>query len=159
MTVHTLEREQWIPAPLERVAAFFADARNLDDLTPRWLRFRIVTPAPIEMREGARIEYELRLAGVPVRWRTRIATWKPPDAFVDVQERGPYALWEHTHRFRPLGDGVLMSDVVRYAVPLGPLGALAHRAGIAAALAAIFDYRFSRIRERFGPSFGSEPVA
>jgi len=157
--VYTLERKQWIPAPLERVAAFFADAANLDDLTPPWLRFRILTPLPIELHEDASIEYRLRLAGVPVRWRTRIATWKPPHVFVDVQERGPYALWEHTHRFRPLGEGVLMADVVRYALPLGRLGALAHGAGLAAALATIFDYRFSRIRERFGPSFGSEPVA
>lgn len=150
MKVHVLEREQWIPASLETVSAFFADAGNLDVLTPPWLRFRILTPLPIEMRADARIEYRLRLAGVPVRWRTRIAKWEPPFAFVDVQERGPYALWEHTHRFQPLGDGVLMADVVRYALPWGPLGALAHVAGVKAALAAIFDYRFARIRERFG---------
>jgi ligand-binding SRPBCC domain-containing protein len=152
--VYVLEREQWIPAPLERVAAFFADAANLDALTPPWLRFRILTPLPIEMRADARIEYQLRLAGVPVRWRTRIAKWDPPYGFVDVQERGPYALWEHTHRFRPVGDGVLMADVVRYALPFGPLGALAHGAGVKASLAAIFDHRFARIRERFGAAWG-----
>lgn len=159
MKVYTLEREQWIPAPLDRVAAFFSDAANLDELTPPWLRFRILTPLPVEMRENALIEYQLHLAGVPVRWRTRIAKWDPPYAFVDVQERGPYALWEHTHHFKALGGGVLMSDVVRYSLPLGPLGALAHGAGVKAALAAIFDYRFGRIRERFGPSFGPEPLA
>lgn len=152
MKVHGLEREQWIPASLEAVAAFFADAGNLDALTPPWLRFRILTPLPIEMRADARIAYQLRLAGVPVRWRTRIAKWDPPFEFVDVQERGPYALWEHTHRFRPLGEGVLMTDVVRYALPFGPLGAVAHAAGVKAALAAIFDYRFARVRERFGAS-------
>lgn len=156
MKIHRLEREQWIPAPLERVAAFFADAGNLDALTPAWLRFRILTPLPIEMRADARIEYQLRLGGVPVRWRTRIATWDPPHGFVDVQEQGPYALWEHTHRFLAIGDGVLMRDVVRYALPLGPLGALAHVGGVKAMLAAIFDHRFERVRERFGAAWAPE---
>jgi ligand-binding SRPBCC domain-containing protein len=148
--VHVLEREQLLPASLDQVVAFFADAANLDALTPPWLRFRILTPLPIEMRADARIEYQLRLAGIPVRWRTRISKWDPPIGFVDTQESGPYALWEHTHRFQPVGDGVLMADVVRYALPLGPLGSLAHVLGVKAALAAIFDYRFARIRERFG---------
>jgi ligand-binding SRPBCC domain-containing protein len=153
VTVHVLEREQWIPASLEAVSAFFADAGNLDALTPPWLRFRILSPLPIEMRADALIEYQLRLAGIPVRWRTRIAKWDPPFEFVDVQERGPYALWEHSHRFRVLGGGVLMADFVRYALPFGPLGALAHAAGVKASLAAIFDYRFARIRERFGAAW------
>ena len=156
MKVHVLEREQLVPAPLEAVVGFFADAANLDALTPPWLRFRILTPLPIEMRADARIEYQLRLAGVPVRWRSRIAKWDPPHGFVDVQERGPYALWEHTHRFRPCGDGVLMADVVRYALPFGPLGALAHGLGVQAMLAAIFDYRFARIRQRFGSAWRAE---
>lgn len=157
MKIHLLEREQWIPAPLERVAAFFADAANLEALTPPWLRFRILTPLPVAMRAGARIEYRLRLAGVPLRWRTRIAHWAPPFSFVDVQERGPYALWEHTHRFRPADGGVLMGDTVRYALPLGPLGALAHAAAVKASLAAVFDHRFARVRERFGSAWREEP--
>ncbi|RIL04521.1 MAG: CDP-paratose 2-epimerase [Proteobacteria bacterium] len=149
MNVHRLEREQWIPAPLERVFPFFADAANLETLTPPWLGFGFVTALPIEMRTGARIEYRLRLAGVPLRWRTRIAKWEPPRGFVDVQESGPYALWEHTHAFEPCGGGVLMRDVVRYALPLGPLGGVAHAVAVKAALAAIFDYRFDRVREIF----------
>jgi ligand-binding SRPBCC domain-containing protein len=156
--IHVLEREQWIPASLEEIVAFFADAANLDALTPPWLRFRILSPLPIEMRQGARIEYQLRLAGVPIRWRTRITKWDPPYAFVDVQERGPYAQWEHSHQFRPCADGVWMADVVRYALPFGPLGELAHALGVRATLAAIFDYRFAQIRERFGSPWGEEPV-
>jgi ligand-binding SRPBCC domain-containing protein len=148
--VHQLEREQWVPAPLDRVFAFFSDAGNLDTITPRWVGFRIVTPRPIAMHVGAHLEYRLRLAGVPFGWRTRIVSWDPPAGFVDVQERGPYALWEHTHEFRPGEGGVWMRDLVRYALPLGPLGALAHRVAVRAALAAIFDYRFARIRELFG---------
>lgn len=148
MKVHRLEREQWIAAPLDDVFAFFADAGNLEAITPPWLRFRILTPRPIPMHTDARIEYRLHLAGVPLSWRTRIASWDPPRGFVDVQESGPYALWEHTHRFEPCGGGVLMRDVVRYALPLGPLGSVAHALAVRAALAAIFDHRFAAIRER-----------
>jgi len=149
MKVHLLEREQWIPAPIARVFAFFSDAYNLEAITPPWVHFRIHTPRPIELRADARIEYELRLAGVPFRWRTRIATWDPPHGFVDVQERGPYALWEHAHAFAPCGGGVLMADRVRYALPFGPLGALAHAVVVRAALAAIFDFRFAAVRGVF----------
>ena len=147
--IHWLEREQRLPASLDQVFAFFADAANLDDITPPWVGFRFITPLPIEMRKDALIEYRLRLAGVPLRWRTRIVSWDPPHGFVDVQERGPYALWEHTHQFAPCDGGVLVRDLVRYALPLGPLGALTHVA-VRASLAAIFDHRFARIRERFG---------
>lgn len=152
MKIHELRREQWLPASIEQIFPFFADAANLERITPPWLGFRILTPLPIEMGPDARIEYRLRLAGLPLRWRTRISEWKPGEVFVDVQERGPYALWEHTHRFRPLGEGVLMTDVVRYALPLSWLGRLAHALAVRTALAAIFDYRAARIGERFRPS-------
>ena len=159
MKVRRLEREQWVPASLEEVFAFFSDAANLDTITPSWVGFRFRTPLPIEMRAGARIEYELRLAGVPFAWRTRIVRWDPPRGFLDVQESGPFALWEHAHRFTPQPGGVWMQDVVRYALPLGPLGAVAHALAVRAALAAIFDHRFERVRQRFGdaaPSPGSD---
>jgi ligand-binding SRPBCC domain-containing protein len=110
------------------------------------------------MRVDARIDYRLRLAGLPVRWRTRVVVWDPPRGFVDVQERGPYALWEHTHRFRPCDGGVLMSDSVRYALPLGVLGQLAHALAVKAALADVFDYRFARIRALF-PDDARSPAA
>jgi ligand-binding SRPBCC domain-containing protein len=148
MRVHVLEREQWLPASIERVFAFFSDAGNLEVLTPPWLRFRIETPLPVAMRTGARLDYRIALAGIPLRWRTRIAAWEPGVRFVDVQERGPYALWEHAHDFARCGDGVLMRDAVRWALPLGAVGALAY-APVRAALAAIFDYRFARIRALF----------
>ncbi len=149
MKEHRLEREQWIPAPIERVFGFFSDASNLATITPAWLDFRILTPRPIKMAEGTQLDYRIRLAAIPVRWRTRITTWSPPHGFVDTQERGPYRLWEHTHAFRPLADGVLMADRVRYALPWGPLGGLAHELAVRAALAAIFDFRFQRIRALF----------
>jgi hypothetical protein len=154
-----LEREQLLPAPLDRVFEFFSDAANLDAITPPWVGFRILTPQPIAMHTGARIEYRLRLAGVPVSWRSRVTAWDPPRGFVDVQERGPYARWEHTHAFVPCSEGVLMRNVVHYALPLGPLGRLAHALAVRPALAAIFDYRFDRIRDRFGAVAAVPPRA
>jgi ligand-binding SRPBCC domain-containing protein len=153
--IHVLQREQQVPAALTRVVGFFSDAANLEALTPPWLRFRILSPLPIAMRPGARIEYRLRLAGVPFRWRTRIACWNPPEGFVDVQESGPYALWEHIHRFEPCGAGVRVRDHVRYALPFGPVGALAHAIAVQRILAAIFDYRRARVEERFGSCGGA----
>lgn len=150
MKEYRLEREQWVPSDLGQVFEFFSDPGNLADLTPRWVGFRIRTPQPIEMRKDQMLDYRIRLAGVPLRWRTRVTAWDPPRGFVDVQERGPFALWEHTHRIRPLGDGVLVTDVVRYAMPLGPLGRLVHALVLRAALAAIFDYRRAAIRAWLG---------
>ena len=138
----TLVREQRLPGAPGDVFPFFADAGNLEAITPPWLGFAIVTPRPIEMRPGALIEYRLRLHRLPVRWLTTIADWEPGVRFVDMQLRGPYALWHHTHEFEPLaGGGTLMRDTVRYALPLGPLGALAHAAFVGRDLERIFDFR------------------
>jgi ligand-binding SRPBCC domain-containing protein len=143
LSVHVLRREQRLPAAPEDVFPFFADAHNLEAITPPWLGFRVVTPRPIDMRPGALIEYRLRLHALPLRWRTRIAVWDPPRRFVDVQLSGPYLLWHHTHDFEPApdGSGTVMRDTVRYALPFGPLGALAHRLIVRRDLVAIFDFR------------------
>lgn len=150
MKEYRLEREQWVPSGPGPVFEFFSDPRNLADLTPGWLGFRIRTPGPLEMRKDLRLDYRIRLAGLPLRWRTRITEWDPPSGFVDVQERGPFALWEHTHRFRPLSDGMLVSDVVRYAMPLGPVGRAVHALLVRASLASVFDYRSRAIRAWLG---------
>ncbi len=144
-----LEREQHLDAPLEVVFSFFSDAGNLAEITPPWLGFTILTPLPVEMREDLQLDYKIRLAGIPLRWRTRIVEWDPPRGFTDCQERGPYALWEHSHRFEALEDGVLMRDRVRYSLPLGGLGRLVHTVAVRRALEAIFDFRRDRIDERF----------
>lgn len=123
-----LEREQVLPGSPEEVFPFFADAHNLEAITPPLLRFLVVTPDPIEMHVGTTIQYRLRLHGIGVSWLTSIQAWDPPHRFVDVQLRGPYALWHHTHTFEKAEGGTRMRDLVRYAIPLGPLGELAHRA-------------------------------
>jgi ligand-binding SRPBCC domain-containing protein len=149
MTVHVLERRQRVPVPAERAFAFFSDARNLEAITPPWLRFRVLTPGAIEMRPDALIEYRLRLHGIPLSWLTRIEVWEPPHRFVDVQLNGPYALWEHTHTFAPDGaDAVVISDRVRYALPLGRLGELARRLFVRRDLDRIFDHRMRAIAGR-----------
>ncbi len=138
---HRLEREQLLPVTPEEVFPFFADARNLEALTPSFLGFRILTPLPIEMREGALIDYSLSLFGIPLRWKTRISAWEPGVRFVDEQLSGPYALWRHTHSFERRGGGTLMRDVVEYREPFGPLGAIAHHLFVARTVERIFDYR------------------
>jgi ligand-binding SRPBCC domain-containing protein len=146
---HVVRREQRLPGPPAEVFAFFADAANLEAITPPWLRFRIVTPRPIEMRVGTLIEYPLALHRLPIAWLTRIEEWEPGVRFVDVQLHGPYKLWHHTHEFEPAGpDATLMRDTVRYALPLGPLGEGARRAFVARDLEAIFDHRRHAVAAR-----------
>ncbi|HVT09655.1 MAG TPA: SRPBCC family protein [Polyangia bacterium] len=148
--MYLLERETIIPAPLEQVFPFFADARNLERITPDALKFRILTEGPIEMRAGAVIDYRLSLSGLPFRWRTIIEVWDPPHRFVDVQAKGPYKLWRHTHSFEPLPDGTTrMRDRVEYALPFGPLGRLVRRLFVGRQLDAIFAFRQKVIADVF----------
>jgi ligand-binding SRPBCC domain-containing protein len=153
--VHILTREQIVPGDPDTVFAFFSDAANLEAITPAWLRFRIVSPQPIRMAAGTLIEYRLELHRVPIRWLTRIESWEPGRRFVDVQLRGPYRLWHHTHAFDPHRDGTLVRDTIRYALPLGPLGRLAHVAFVRRDLERIFDHRHAEIARRLGAPPGS----
>ena len=139
--VRRLEREQLVPVPPQEVFAFFAQARNLEALTPPWLRFSVLTPEPIEMRPGTLIDYRLRLHGVPLRWTSLIEEWEPGRRFVDRQVRGPYRLWHHTHVFVAHREGTLMRDRVAYELPLGPLGTVAHAMFVRSDLERVFDYR------------------
>ena len=143
---HVLKSEQRLPGTPAEVFPFFADAHNLEAITPSWLSFRVTTPLPVEMRAGALIEYRLRLHGIPIAWLTRIEEWLPGVRFVDQQLAGPYRLWHHTHEFEPDGQGgTVMRDTVRYALPGGPLGALPHALFVRRELATIFDYRARRV--------------
>ena len=147
---YTLRRRQWIPRPIDEVFVFFSDARNLEEITPSWLGFRILTAGPIRIARGTRIRYRLRLHGIPVGWETEIREWNPPNGFVDVQLRGPYQLWHHTHRFEPKDGGTLMTDIVRYRLPLGIIGRVVHRLKVRRDVERIFDYRAEQIQKVLG---------
>jgi len=149
MRVHVLEREQHVPRPPGEVFAFFAQARNLERITPPWLRFELLED-PGEVGPGTLIEYRLELHRIPLRWISRIDEFRSGRAFVDRQVRGPYRLWHHTHAFAPEGDGTVVRDRVRYALPLGPAGELAHRLFVRRDLERIFDFRHAAVREQLG---------
>lgn len=149
MTIYTLQREIFVRRPLAEVFEFFSRAENLERITPPWMHFRILTPPPIQMREGATIAYALRVRGIPLGWLTEIERWNPPHEFVDVQVKGPYKLWRHTHRFLALQDGTSIVDRVRYALPFGLLGRLVHRMMVARDIDQIFDYRARLVQSLF----------
>lgn len=136
----TLTAQCRIEKPRDEVFPFFADASNLERITPKAVRFRILTPRPIEMREGAIIDYALRIKGIPIRWRTEITAWDPPNRFADSQIKGPYHLWEHTHTFKETDDGAstIMTDTVRYS-PRG--GAIMNRLFVERDVKRIFEHR------------------
>jgi hypothetical protein len=146
---YALERRQTVSAPPEEAFAFFADPRNLEAITPPWLRFRIVD-APARLERGSHLRYRLRLFGLPVRWHTEIVDWRPPRSFTDLQLSGPYPLWEHTHRLSPAPGGTEIYDLVRYRTPGGPLAGLVRRLAVRRWLDEIFDYRADRMRELLG---------
>ncbi|CAB4872369.1 unannotated protein [freshwater metagenome] len=155
MRIHTLIRSQELDGTPEEVFPFFADARNLEMITPPLLRFRVITPEPITMQVGTLIQYRLRIRGVPVSWKTLIQEWEPGRRFVDTQISGPYALWHHTHEFDPLDGGrTLMTDTVRYSIGFGALGEVAHRAFVDRDVATIFDFR----QEAIAPLLAAHPA-
>ena len=136
------EREQVLELPLDDVFKFVSSAQNLARITPSSLEFRFEGEPPAELSVGAEIRYRLKISGVPVRWTTRITEWDPPHRFADLQARGPYAYWLHTHSFSALDEGrTLMRDRVIYRVPYGFLGEVARRVFVRAQLRSIFEYR------------------
>ena len=146
----SIERSQLVGLSVDDSFAFFADAHNLEALTPPWLRFRILTPRPIPMRRGTTIEYVLTMHGLPVRWRTEIVEWEAGRRFVDTQVEGPFRLWEHSHVFEERPGGTLIRDTVLYRMPYGPLGAIAHRVVVGRDLERIFDHRSDAVERLLG---------
>jgi hypothetical protein len=144
------EQTQIIPRPRTEVFAFFADARNLERLTPGFLGFKILTPGPIEMKPGTIIDYSLRLYGISMKWRTRIEQFEPERRFVDIQLKGPYRYWHHAHEFEGVEQGTRMRDLVDYELPFGPLGTVARSLFVLRSLECIFSYRRKAVSEYFG---------
>ena len=147
MRIREFQCELWLPLPPEELFPFFADAANLDTITPPWMHFHIVTPCPIEMGEGTLIDYKLRVRGLPMRWRSLIREWQPPHQFVDEQLRGPFRQWIHTHTFEPRDGGTLVRDVVRYAVLFD---FIAHPLLVRGDMERIFAFRQEALRQKFG---------
>lgn len=150
MSEHILERKQIIQRPRKEVFEFFADAGNLEKITPPELNFHIITPQPIDIKKGALIDYQLKLRGIPITWKTEITQWNPPFDFVDSALKSPYKQWIHLHTFEEGENGeTIMKDIVRYRLPFEPLGDVAHFY-VKKELAYIFDYRYKVIEEIFG---------
>lgn len=149
MAEHVLERRQIIELPREEVFKFFADAENLERITPPELNFKITSAQPIDIKQGAFIDYKLNLRGIPITWKTEITQWNPPHDFVDTALKSPYKQWIHLHTFEHGKPGeTIMQDRVRYRLPFEPLGDLAHWY-VKKELKYIFDYRYKLIEEIF----------
>jgi ligand-binding SRPBCC domain-containing protein len=145
-----LERETWVPRPVEEVFDFFSRVENLEALTPDSLGFQILTPLPIEMRKGQLIEYRLKFGLLTMRWQSIVSSWEPPWRFVDDQLKGPYRKWSHEHTFEEIKGGTMVRDYVQYEVPGWFLEPLVHAVFVAPRLRAIFDHRARAMRTHLG---------
>ncbi|MFG0335889.1 MAG: SRPBCC family protein [Maioricimonas sp. JB049] len=152
--LHLLTTRLWLPVRRNRVFDFFSDAFQLESITPSWLHFHVLTPAPIEMHQGQQIDYALRLRGIPVRWQSEITTWDPPQAFVDEQREGPYRLWHHEHQFQEDAGGTLVIDQVRFSFSCDRL---LSRWFVEPTLRRIFGYRQQRLQMLLRPDREDRP--
>ena len=147
MAEHILTRELTLDLPIQQVFDFFADAENLERITPPELNFQITTAQPIDIKAGTLIDYQLKLRGFPVKWRTVIAEWNPPHLFVDEALKSPYKQWIHRHTFTKLAENeTRIEDKVRYRLPFEPFGDLAHWF-VRRELDYIFDFRQKAVKK------------
>lgn len=149
MNRHVLRRRQVVHGELEAVFAFFESPRNLEEITPPWLHFEVLSTSDESMRLGTEIGYRLTWQHLPMKWRSRIAEYEPGRSFADEMISGPYRRWYHRHLFSPVAEGIEMVDIVEYELPYGPFGRLAHAAIVRKQLESIFDYRRDSIAARF----------
>ena len=143
---YRLNAVQWFDLPLSEVFPFFSDAMELEKITPGFLKFKVLTPPPIEIQQGTLLDYRLKLHGIPIKWRTEICVWEPPFCFVDQQLNGPYRRWYHEHRFEEIDGKTKVTDDVHY-IPRG--GSLIHRFFVKPDLEKIFGFRQDRLKEIF----------
>ncbi len=145
MRVFTFQTEITVPENKTNVFNFFANAQNLQIITPPWLNFKILTPTPIELKPGSIIDYSLRWRGIPVKWKTEITKWVPNNTFTDKQIKGPYKLWEHEHLFQETDEGTNCIDIIRYAPPFQPFSISIVQKDVHK----IFEYRKAVIQKMF----------
>lgn len=154
MKDYTLYRETFVKQPPDKVFEFFSKAENLELLTPKWLKFQIVTPLPIAMRQGTVIDYKISLFGIPMNWQSEISAWHPPLSFSDTQLKGPYTKWVHRHRFEEKDGGTLIIDNVKYRMPGAFLTPLINTLFVKPQLNQIFNFRAKIIRQQFSEITG-----
>ncbi|MFB3902059.1 MAG: SRPBCC family protein [Acidobacteriota bacterium] len=152
MPLHLFERTVWLPAGRGHLFAFFSRAENLPLVTPPWLDLRVLTPSPVEMKQGARFDYRVRLFGILLTWRTKITAWEPPRRFEDTQLAGPYKLWVHEHLFEVENAGTRVTDRVRYRSRGGPFEPLVESLFVRPRLEKIFSFREEALRQLFTQS-------
>jgi len=151
---YILHREQWVERPIDDVFAFFAEARNLEAITPPWIGFKILSMSTPTIEQGTLIRYRIRLHGIPMYGQTEISAWNPPHNFVDDQKKGPYKRWHHTHTFEAHGNRTKVIDDVEYALPFGVLGRMVHAVKVRPDVERIFEYRRAQIERLFGQAAG-----
>ena len=147
--IYTFYKEQFVPSDLNTVFEFFSRPENLEKITPSSMGFNIITPTPIDMKEGAIIDYTVKIIGVPMRWRTMITSYKKNQYFVDEQLKGPYSYWHHKHTFKEVEGGVLIIDEITYALPIQAFRLIVHPVLIKPQLNQIFNFRFQTIKDKF----------
>jgi ligand-binding SRPBCC domain-containing protein len=155
MAPFVFRAEQVVPCQLNEVFEFFSKAENLQQLTPPWLNFRIVSVQPTPVRKGTLIQYSLRWRIVPIHWTTEIIDWEPPFRFIDLQLKGPYKLWRHEHHFAAEGNRTRITDEIQYLLPFGIVGRIVHTVKVKSDVEAIFDYRRAVVRKIFESRVGS----
>jgi ligand-binding SRPBCC domain-containing protein len=159
MKIYHLKQQQLFRRPIDELFTFFSRPENLAEMTPSSLRFQLITPPPIVMKESAVFDYTISLLGILLRWTTFITEYAPNNRFVDLQLRGPYAYWHHTHTFTETEDGTLMTDEVHYALPFGILGRVAHALFVKRQLDAIFEFRRATLTRVFPDALASGHIA
>ena len=153
---YVMRAECVLPQDVEQVFPFFADAYQLEAITPPYLNFRVLTPRPIDMHAGQLIDYQLRLHRIPIGWKTKISAWEPNERFIDEAIKSPYKFWHHEHLFEPCADGTRVIEIVHYGVPGG---ALIHALLVRREVQKIFEYREQVLKSIFKPQTQAEKVA
>ena len=147
--LRTLTSEISVAAGINEVFTFFSKAENLDLITPPELKFKILTPLPVEITDGTLIDYSISLSGIPFKWKTKISRWEPPDYFIDVQLKGPYKIWIHEHIFRSQGTGTVVKDVINYLPPGSIAEPVINRLFVKKKLERVLEFRKFKINEIF----------
>ena len=151
MKAHLIDKIQRLPITLEEAWDFFSSPKNLAEITPDHLGFKILSGADTDMYPGQIIEYTVKpILGIPMYWMTEIKNVAYQSFFIDEQRYGPYTLWHHKHFFKEIEGGVEMRDIVHYKIPLGLLGRIVNWLFVQRQLQQIFNYRFQILEKKFG---------